>query len=81
MMYLVLQLLYKIYYIFPPCSLANMFACSIISRLKDAWSLAAAVDSPDCWNELAEAALEHADLTIGKVLAFASILIVLRAIL
>lgn len=38
----------------------------IINRLKDAWSLAAAVDSPDTWNEVAEAALEHADLMMGK---------------
>ena len=35
-------------------------------RLKDAWSLAAAIDSTDSWNELAEAALVHAEIPIGK---------------
>ena len=42
--------------------------CAFSYRLRDAWSLAAAVDSPDLWNELAEAALQHTDLTMGTQL-------------
>lgn len=34
--------------------------------MKDAWSLAAALDSAIFWNELAEAALVHADISVGK---------------
>lgn len=40
----------------------------LVCRLKDAWSLALALDSPDSWNELAEAALEHIDIPIGKTM-------------
>lgn len=37
-----------------------------ICRLKDAWSFAVALDSADSWNELAEAALVHIDISIGN---------------
>ena len=37
-----------------------------IHRLKDAWPFAVALDSADSWNELAEAALVHIDISIGN---------------
>lgn len=47
-----------------------MCVCVVINfhvhRLKDAWSFAIALDSTDSWNELAEAALVHIDISIGN---------------
>lgn len=37
-------------------------------RFKDAWSFAVAADSKDGWEELAEAALEHLDISVGTYL-------------
>ena len=45
------------------CQIMFYFA---LLRLKDAWSFASALDLSDSWNELAEGALVHAELSIGK---------------
>lgn len=37
-------------------------------RFKDAWSFATALDTQDTWNELAEATLQHVEVSIGKML-------------
>ena len=44
----------------------RMYPC----RFKDAWSYAQALDSAHCWNELAEAAVFHLDIELGKVMMF-----------
>ncbi len=46
--------------------------CSDISahislrRFKDAWTFAAALDSPDMWSELSKSALKHLDIDVGR---------------
>lgn len=35
-------------------------------RFKDAWTFASALDQAECWNELAEAALHHLDIDMGR---------------
>ena len=33
--------------------------------MRDAWSLACAIDQPECWHELVAAALYHLDIELG----------------
>lgn len=45
--------------------------CTYIKhRFKDVWSYAQALDSAGCWNELAEAALYHLDVDLGKLYTY-----------
>lgn len=46
-----------------PCYSLHMYALYV--RLKDAWSFATAIDTPDTWTELARTALKHLDTDIG----------------
>ena len=48
------------------CSFKTAYLLVLADRFKDAWSFASALDQDECWKELAEAALHHLDIDMGK---------------
>ena len=44
---------------------ASFKKCLVLERMKDSWSLACAIDQPECWHELVVAALYHLDIELG----------------
>ena len=39
--------------------------CDVVTRFKDAWSYAQALELESCWNDLAQAALYHLEIELG----------------
>lgn len=42
----------------------------VLTRFKDAWSFASAIDSVDSWTTLGEVAVQHLDIDFGTTTSF-----------